>query len=132
MSRLALLTLAAVLALSGDDAIEAGHYTGDWQSDGSGGSGSFRMDLEAKPDGTWHSSVTFTFAGADVETTIRTVKVEGSSIELAYDFQLQGNVLRSKTTGKWNGKSFEGRYRTTTADSSDSLDEGVWKAAPAH
>ncbi len=109
----------------------AGRYSGDWKSNGSGGNGSFRMNLEHGDGGAWKGDVTFTFGGAEVKTVTREVKVADSRVEISYDFDLIGNELRSRVTGEWNGKGFEGKYQTTSVDGSTPVDEGVWSAAPA-
>jgi hypothetical protein len=117
-----LLTIA-----SAADRDLSGRYAGEWKSNGPGGSGSLRMSLEPAPNGAWKCEIVFTFGGEEIKTTIRQVKVEQSKMEVAYDFQLDGNELRSRITGEWNGKAFDGRYHTTEEDGT-TLDEGVWKA----
>ena len=128
MHRLALLALLPLLCLLAADGIVAGRYTGDWKSNGSGGSGTLGFKLESESDG-WKCDVSFSFAGADVKTTVRTCKVEQSKLEAAYDFELQGNALQSKISGQWNGKAFEGHYETSTG--AETVDDGSWTAAVA-
>ena len=57
------------------------------------------------------------------------VKVEQSKLEASYDFDLLGTTLRSRITGEWNGKAFDGRYQTTGGEGGEAVDEGVWNAA---
>ena len=128
MHRLALLTVLPLVCLMAADTGLAGRYTGDWKSNGASGGGTFRMKLESGSDG-WKCEVSFTFAGADVTTTMRTCKVDQSKLEAVYDFELQGNALQSIITGQWNGKTFDGRFETRAG--TDSVDEGSWTAAPA-
>jgi hypothetical protein len=118
-----------LLIASAADRDLAGRYAGEWKSSGSGGNGSFRLSLEPAPDGTWKCEVTFTFAGDDVKTIMREVKVEQSKLDVSYDFDLMGNTLRSRITGEWNGKAFDGKYQTTGGGAA--VDDGVWNAARA-
>ena len=109
----------------------AGRFTGDWKSSGGGNSGTFRMNLD-RAGGAWKLEVTFTLAGEqEVKTTMREVKIDGDKLEAAYDFDLAGNMLRSRITGQLSGDKFEGKYRTTTVDGSTPVDEGTWNAARA-
>src|SRR6185436_11690583 len=103
-------------------------YTGEWKSTSGDGGGSFRMNLVAA-DGGWKWEVTFTYAGQEVKTTPGPVKLEQSKIEGSYDFDLQGFALRSKLTGQWNGKTFEGKYQSGAPDGSATVDEGTWSTA---
>jgi hypothetical protein len=62
---------------------------------------------------------------------MREVKVEQSKLEVAYDFDLLGNTLRSRITGEWNGKAFDGKYQTTAVEGGAAVDDGMWNAARA-
>jgi hypothetical protein len=123
------MLLVLLMIASAADRDLAGRYSGDWKSSGSGGNGAFRLSLEPAPDGTWKCEVTFTFAGEDVKTIMRQVKVEQSKLEVTYDFVLLDNTLRSRITGEWNGKAFAGKYQTTAVDGGEGVDDGVWNAA---
>ena len=118
-----------LLVASAADLDVTGRYAGEWKSNGSGGNGVFRLSLEPAPDGAWKCEVTFTFAGEDVKTIMREVKVEQSKLDASYDFDLMGNTLTSRITGEWNGKAFDGKYKTT--GDGEAVDEGVWSAARA-
>jgi hypothetical protein len=109
----------------------AGRYAGEWKSNAAGGNGSFRLNLEPAADGAWKCEITFTFGGEDVKTAVREVKVDQSKLEAAYDFELMGNTLRSRISGELKGNTFEGRYKTTTVEGGDAVDEGVWTATRA-
>ena len=106
-----------------------GRYAGEWKSTNAGGNGSFRLSLEQSPDGAWKCEVTFTYGGEEVKTLMRQVRVEQSKLEASYDFDLLGNALRSRITGEWNGKAFDGRYQTTLLEGGAAVDDGVWSAA---
>jgi hypothetical protein len=127
------ITILFVLLMiaSAADRDLAGRYAGEWKSNSSGGNGSFRMSLDPAPGGAWKCEVTFTFAGEEVKTIVRQVKVDQSKLEAAYDFDLLGGTLRSRITGDWNGKAFEGRYQTTAVEGGAAVDDGVWSAARA-
>ena len=131
MRYLTLLFLLLLVHVRAADRDLAGRYAGEWKSNGSGGGGAFRMSLDLTPGGAWKWDVTFMYAGAEVKTTPRELKLNQSKLEGSYDFDLQGFSLRSHVTGEWNGKAFEGRYQTTTTDGSTGVDEGVWNVAPA-
>src|SRR5437016_11792519 len=107
----------------------AGRYAGDWKSNNSGVSGSIHMSLEPSAGGTWKCEVSFTLEGAEVTTIMRTAKIEQSKLDVSYDFTFQGTVLRSRITGTWNGKAFDGQYQTTAVESGDPVDDGTWSAA---
>ena len=130
MHRLTLLLLFPLLLLMAADADLAGRYAGEWKSDGAGGGGSFHMTLAPGSEGAWKCDVGFTFGGDEVKTTMRTCKLEQSKLEMVYDFDLQGNGLRSKVTGQWNGKAFEGHYETTAGEGRDAVDQGSWSMTP--
>ena len=131
MYRIPLLALFLLLLLFAADSDLAGRYAGEWKSNGAGGGGSFRMSLEAPSGGAWKCEFAFAFGGEDVKTTLRACKLEQSKLEATYDFDLQGNALRSKVTGTWNGKAFDGQYETTTSDGGTAVDDGTWTMTPA-
>src|SRR5216683_3266688 len=56
----------------------------------------------------------FRFWGNSCKT--KYIKVEGNKIEGQYDFDLEGNALRSTIKGQLGGKGLEGTYATTTTD----------------
>ncbi|HEV3197251.1 MAG TPA: hypothetical protein VGZ73_05075 [Bryobacteraceae bacterium] len=119
-----LLTIA-----SGADRDLAGRYAGEWKSNSAGGGGAIRLSLEPAADGAWKLDVVFTYAGEEVKTITRQVKVDQSKLDASYDFDLMGNTLRSKITGELKGAAFEGKYQTTSVDGATGVDEGTWSAA---
>lgn len=130
MHRFAWLILFSLLLL-GADSDMAGRYTGEWKSNGAGGGGAFHITLDAQSGGAWKCGAGFTFNGEEIGTTHCTVKLEQSKLELAYDFELDGNPLHSKLAGQWNGKTFDGQYETTSTEGGDAVDDGSWQAARA-
>lgn len=128
MRRLMMVLLLAIVAAfaAADDL--AGRYAGEWKSGGSGNAGQIRFKLASAPGGGWTCDLTFGLDGSDVKTTMREVKVEGSKLELAYDFDLQGNALRSRVRGGWDGSAFKGTFQTALVDGSAEVDGGTWTA----
>jgi hypothetical protein len=125
MRCLCFLLLTSVLLVRAADTGMAGSYTGEWKSDSSGSAGALHMTLDANSK----CDISFTLAGEEVKTKIQSFKLENSQFEVAYDFEVQGIVARSKLTGKWDGKAFTGRYQTTVVDSGDGVDAGTWSAS---
>jgi hypothetical protein len=125
------ILLACLMMASAADSGLAGRYAGEWKSGGGSGGGNFRISLEPGADGAWKCEITFTYAGADVKTGMREVKVDQSKLEAAYDFDLMGNSLRSRITGELQGNVFDGRYKTTSGEGGDAVDEGTWSATRA-
>jgi hypothetical protein len=80
MRQLSLLFLLAVL-VSGADGDMAGRWAGDWKSANSGDGGTFHMLLDST-GGAWKCEITFALGGEDVKTTVRSVKVEQSKLEV--------------------------------------------------
>ena len=78
-------------------------------------------------DGKWKCEASFTLGGQEVKTTMKSIKVEESKIEIRYEFDLQGNLLQSTLTGQLEGRTLEGKYKTVTVADSSPVDEGVWK-----
>jgi hypothetical protein len=132
MLRLRFVILLSLVALTASTADLSGRYAGEWKSNGAGGGGAFRMNLETQAGGGWKCEFSFVFGGEEIKTTVRECKVDGAALESTYDFELQGNALRSKTRGQWDGKAFSGQYETTLAGGGDAVDDGSWTAALAH
>jgi hypothetical protein len=106
-----------------------GKYTGEWKSASSGNGGAIRFTLATSADGAWKSDLSFDLDGSLVKTTMREAKLSDGKIELLYDFDIQGVTARSHVKGEWNGTAFQGKYETTLADGTQSLDGGSWNAA---
>lgn len=120
------LLLATCLVLSADN-IAPGKYTGTWQGT-SGGSGDIGLTL-ASADGKWTADVTFTLSGQDVKCTVKSLKVEGSKLEVSYTFDLQGLKLQSTVAGEMTGNKFTGKYHTVSVADGSAVDEGTFEAA---
>jgi hypothetical protein len=118
----ALLLIAALV--SAQDRLRAGSYNGTW----SGGSANGELHLTLRPDGEgkWSAEVGFTLAGEEIPCKMISLKIDGASIAMTYEFDLQGNKLQSATQGTLRGKTLEGTYRTLAGEVA--VDEGTWKA----
>ena len=121
--------LAALVLLVGlisaADGIGAGDYKGSWA--GANGGGDFHLSLTADGKGGLTGTVGFTINGTEIPGKFTTLKVSGSKIEMAYDFDLEGNKLTSAATGSLKGKFIEGTYKTTAGG--QGVDTGTWKVA---
>jgi hypothetical protein len=132
MRHLILLLMFAVAGMSAADSDLAGKFSGDWKSNGAGTGGKFQIHLDSGAGGAWKCEVTFLFGDQEVKTRNCGAKVDQGKLEASYDFDLMGNVLRSKINGQWNGKSLEGQYHTTAVEGGGAVDEGTWTAARAN
>ena len=74
------------------------------------------------------SNVVFTLGTSDVKTTIKRVKTDGDSVEIAYEFDVQGNLLTSTLSGKREGSKLDGKYRTVVSGGDDQVDNGTFSA----
>ena len=119
------VTVASVLGAAAADF--AGTYKGTWT--GGQADGEITMTLRSGDDGTTKADVSFTIAGQDVKCNVTSVKVDGSRIEVVYDFDLGDVKLQSTATGQLSGKTLEGTYKTKSLADGSAVDEGTWKAS---
>jgi hypothetical protein len=117
--------LLAASSLAADRDL-AGGYSGEWKSTASEYGGTLRFVLE-NDGGVWKGTASFTMEGTEVPCTMRTVKVQDGKIELVYEFETQGTLLRSTQKGEWKDLEFRGSYSTATADG-QGIDQGTWSA----
>jgi hypothetical protein len=101
----------------------AGEYTGHWKGQNEA-TGALRINLQQDAAGAWVAKAWFTFEGAEVATTMKSVKVEGPKVEMAFAWVVQGTAAQSQLTGKWSGSSLEGTYENTSQEGPAS---GTWK-----
>ena len=120
---------AAVLMLGAlvlaQDKLGAGSYKGTWT--GAASAGDFHFILRADGQGKMAAEVGFTFNGEEIPCKLISLKVDGASLAMVYEFDLQGNKLQSAAQGMLKGTAIEGTYKTTAGDAP--VDEGSWKAA---
>src|SRR5579859_3245057 len=112
----------AMVSLGAQDKVGLGTYKGTYA--GGAGAGDFHLTLKVDNKGGIAGDVGFTIMGEEVVGKITTLKVEGSKIEFAYDFDLQGTKLQSSGEGAAKGRALEGTYKTT-ADGA-AVDQGTW------
>ena len=127
----ALLAISLLLSLAAPAAEPqwAGTYTGDWNSSILNVKGSFRLTLAPEPGGKLRAEVMFTMGDRKVETTMKSLRLEGNTIECSYEFDLVDNRLMSTIHGELAGGRLEGKYETKTVPDGTPFDEGAWKAA---
>lgn len=88
----------------------AGDYTGTWESS-DGASGKLRLTL--KPHGSgWGADASFSFEGVDATTKMKAVKVDGTKVELEFDWDHRGSPGESKLTGEVSGDKLSGTYQS--------------------
>ena len=127
--RIFLTCVSAVALLLGAEVTEvAGRFQGNWSSNASGASGAIELTIKPGPDADKTSQATFTLSGTEVKTRIRTLRVAGSEIEIAYEFGTESTQLVSRLKGKLAGEKLTGTYQTTIAGQDEKVDEGTFKA----
>jgi len=119
---IALLTLLVAPLMAAD--LE-GRYTGEWT--GGAAAGDLRLTLSRAGE-EWKCEAVFTLGGQEVPTTMKRVKVDGDKVEVEYEFDLQGNKLKSTLTGQLDGQTLSGKYHTVD-NGGGAVDEGSWKVA---
>jgi hypothetical protein len=130
MRRLTLISSLFLLLLSSPAfafASPAGKYAGTWS--GAGGQGDFKIALApGSAQGEWTAEVSFTLSGQEVKCKTAYIKIDGTKLEVAYDFSLGDLKARSTIVGQINGSDLSGDY-TTKGDDGSSVDAGTWKAS---
>ena len=89
----------------------AGHFKGTWKGSDQN-SGDLRLSFTRDAEGKWTAEASFTFEGNTIPTRMKTVRVDGAKIELLFEWDADGNVAHSKTTGELKGDKVEGDYVT--------------------
>jgi len=125
MRKLSFLLLFSSLALA--VAGPAGKYSGTWA--GATSDGGIKIELLKNAGGDWDANVSFTMGGQEVKCKTASAKVDGSKVELVYDFTLGADIqLRSTVSGTLDGEKMEGAYTTKSGDG-NTVDQGTFKAA---
>ncbi|MDQ6678019.1 MAG: hypothetical protein M3Z09_12045 [Acidobacteriota bacterium] len=120
LKRLAVCFLPlALLVLAGT----AGNYTGTWTSDASGSGGKLMLTFS----GTDLTQASFSYQGQDVKTKPVSLKIIGNQVDVIFEYDLNGSVLRSRMTGTLTGKTIKGKYQSANPDGSSPVDEGAWE-----
>ena len=89
----------------------AGQYKGSWKGSDQN-SGDLRLSITQNGEGKWTAEASFTFEGNTIPTRMKTARVDGTKIELLFEWDADGNVAHSKTTGELKGDKLEGDYVT--------------------
>jgi hypothetical protein len=99
----------------------AGDYAGTWKSSGSA-SGKLRVTL--KPHGSvWGAEASFTYEETDVPMKLRSVKVDGTKVELVFDWDSRGTPAESKLIGEATGEKMSGTYESKIGSEPS---QGTW------
>lgn len=113
-------------AASAKEAVSfAGEFSGQWMGD-NGTSGVLKLTFKPGKDAAMTMEAMFTFEGADVPTTTKTIQIEGSKITTVFAWLVQGTAATSKLVGELKGDRLEGTYESTTAEGGA---KGTWKVA---
>lgn len=115
---------AAVAAPTQSAQSLAGDYAGKWKGENEV-SGNIRLKLSQAADGKWSASAVFTYEGTEVPTTTKSVKVEGSTVELVMGWEIQGVSSSTKLMGELKDGSLQGKYESATSESAAT---GTWSA----
>ena len=122
--RLLSTVLLVATLISAQDRLRAGTYKGTWA--GGSANGDFHLTLRADGQGKLSADVGFTIAGEEIPCKMISLKIDGVTVAMTYEFDLQGNKLQSATQGTLKGKTLEGTYKTLAGETA--VDEGTWKA----
>ncbi len=93
----------------------AGEFTGEWRAENDT-HGALRLKFMPGQDAVWTLEASFTFEGANVPTTTKTLRVDGGKIETVFAWEVQGTAASSKLIGELKGDRLEGTYESTTTE----------------
>lgn len=105
-----------------------GEYKGTWKGRDDS-SGDLKIKFATGADAKLTAEAVFTFEGTAVPTRTKTLKVEGSRVELAFAWDVQGVSATSKLTGEIKGDRLEGTYESSTAEGAATGSWSVTRAA---
>ena len=103
----------------------AGEFAGDWVGE-NGAGGTLKLTFKAGKEAAWTMEAMFTFEGANVPTTTKTIEIDGSKLTTVFAWEVQGTAASSKLTGELKGDQLEGTYESTTREGAA---KGKWKVA---
>ena len=101
----------------------AGDYAGEWRGQDES-TGALRIKLMSGPNSTWTGSVVFAFEAVDVPTTVNSVHVDGSKVEVVFTYEIDGTVASTKLVGEMAGNQLGGSYDSNTGGGGAA---GTWK-----
>lgn len=120
---LAVLSAGAVVHAADDI---AGTYVGDYTNK-AGKSGKYQLTFTPGDGGKWSGEVIAVLDGQESKSPMKSLKVQGDTIEATYDFAVQGTKLSSKITGQKSGAVFSGKFETLYEGKA--VDTGTWKTS---
>jgi uncharacterized protein involved in outer membrane biogenesis len=100
----------------------AGQFTGKWKSS-SERSGELRVKLTQDAAATWSAEASFSYDQKQVPMKMKTVRVDGAKVEMAFDWDVDGTAAQSKLSGELTGDTLKGTYETSGAAGNTS---GTW------
>jgi hypothetical protein len=115
---------AAVAQPAKTAATLAGEYAGKWKAENEA-SGNVRLKLSQAADGKWSADVVFSYEGTEIATTTKSIKVEGSKLEVVMAWEVQGVSSSSTLKGELKGDTIEGKYDSAAAEGAAT---GTWNA----
>lgn len=130
------LTLPAVLPLGAAEskptaaaaaASLQGKFAGEWKGQEES-TGALKLNFKQDAAGAWTAEAAFTFDGAEIPAKTKSIKVEGSKVELVFEWNVQGTSGRSSLKGELKGDTLEGKYDSNVAEAASS---GSWKVKRA-
>lgn len=104
-----------------------GDYIGEWRAQNNSG-GALRLNFTRNGDAAWTAQVSFTFEGALVPTTTKSLKIDGSKVQLVIGWEVDGTAASSQLKGELKDDVLEGTYDSTT---NEGAAKGTWKATRA-
>lgn len=101
-----------------------GTYQGTWTSDTQGG-GDLTMSFSGG-SGSLTAEVSFTNEGETVKCDVKSVKLEGSKLQLVMEYG-GGDRHEAIVSGVLDGKVLSGTYKTKSLANDSAGDTGTWK-----
>ncbi len=114
-------------ALGADDWLP-GQWTGTWnQTGGDPASGTLKITIEKKPDGTLGGRIQVEMNGSELYTAdFKEVSQVENKMTIKYDYPLAPTEVQLK--GEWREGSLAGTWEVSSADGSGNGTQGTWKA----
>ncbi|MBI4909018.1 MAG: hypothetical protein HY820_35685 [Acidobacteria bacterium] len=128
LRRYALLLTLACAGIAVAQPNLAGTYKGKWTGGSAGGDFTIRLE---QTGGDWKATVQFSIADTAIPTTVKTLRVAGARVEVAYEFDLGGNKLQSQLEGDIKDGALSGKYKTKAVADGSAVDEGTCEAKRA-
>jgi hypothetical protein len=122
---LLLLATPFIFTLSLFGADLSGTYKGTCSGNTSGGEFTLIIDSSgAKPSG----QVSFMVDGQLVHSKVNSLKIDGSKLEIIYNFEIDGSNLQAVMNGSIDRSKLVGNYKTKQLPGGSPVDEGTCKA----